>query len=79
MYAKIEIVVEEMKDGSLLVRLNGQNIGELGEVKPLRDIAEVNDLVNVREKLRRPSKIVNDLDVELVRRLAMLLAWYYTE
>jgi len=79
MYTKIEIAVDELKDGSLIVRFNDERIGELGEVKPLTEIAEIHDLIMVREKLRRPSKIVNDLDVEIVRRLAMLIAWYVTE
>jgi len=79
MYTKIVIVVDEMKDGSLVVKLNGEKIGELSEVKPAVWITEVHDLVTIREKLKRPSKIVNDLDIEIVRQLAMLIAWYVTE
>ena len=79
MYTKIEIVVDELKDGSLVVKLNGEKVGELGEVKPLALMNEVHDLIMIREKLKRPSKIVNDLDVEIVRQLALLIAWYVTE
>jgi hypothetical protein len=79
MYTKVDVVVEEIKDGSLMVRLNGERIGELGDVKPVTEIAELHELITVREKLRKPSKIVNEMDVEIVRRLALLLAWYITE
>ena len=79
MYTKIEIVVDEMKDGSLVVKLNGEKIGELSEVKPLALMNEVHELISIREKLKRSSKLMNDLDVEIVRQLAMLIAWYVTE
>jgi len=79
MYTKIEIVVDEMKDGSLVVKLNGEKIGELSEVKPLALMNEVHDLISIREKLKRSSKLMNDLDVEIVRQLALLIAWYVTE
>jgi hypothetical protein len=79
MYTKIEIVVDELKDGSLVVKLNGEKVGELGEVKPLAVMNEVHELVTIRERLKRSSKLVNDLDVEIVRQLALLIAWYVTE
>ena len=79
MYTKIEIVVDELKDGSLVVKLNGEKVGELGEVKPLAWMNEVHELVTIRERLKRSSKLVNDLDVEIVRQLALLIAWYVTE
>jgi len=79
MYTKIEIVVDELKDGSLVVKLNGEKVGELGEVKPLSLMNEVHELVTIRERLKRPSKLANDLDVEIVRQLALLIAWYVTE
>ena len=79
MYTKIEIVVDEMKDGSLVVKLNGEKVGELSEVKTLALMNEVHELVTIRERLKRSSKIANDLDVEIVRQLALLIAWYVTE
>jgi hypothetical protein len=79
MRAKIEIEIEEEKDGSLTLKYNGMKIGDLNDVKPIDEINEVHDLIKVREKILNSSKLVNDLNKEIEHRLAKLLAWYYTE
>jgi hypothetical protein len=79
MYAKIEIEIEEEKDGSLTLKYNGIKIGDLNDVKPIDEINEVHDLIKVREKIMSSSKLLNDLNKEIEYRLAKLLAWYYTE
>ena len=79
MRAKIEIEIEEEKDGSLTLKYNGIKIGDLNDVKPIDEINEVHDLIKVREKILNSSKLVNDLNKEIEHRLAKLLAWYYTE
>jgi hypothetical protein len=79
MRAKIEIEIEEEKDGSLMLKYNGMKIGDLNDVKPIDEINEVHDLIKVREKIMSSSKLVNDLNKEIEYRLAKLLAWYYTE
>jgi hypothetical protein len=79
MRAKIEIEIEEEKDGSLTLKYNGMKIGDLNDVKPIDEINEVHDLIKVREKIISSSKLVNDLNKEIEHRLAKLLAWYYTE
>ena len=79
MRAKIEIEIEEEKDGSLTLKYNGMKIGDLNDVKPIDEINEVHDLIKVREKIMSSSKLLNDLNKEIEYRLAKLLAWYYTE
>ena len=79
MYAKIEIEIEEEKDGSLTLKYNGMKIGDLNDVKPIDEINEVHDLIKVRDKIMSSSKLLNDLNKEIEHRLAKLLAWYNTE
>jgi len=79
MYAKIEIEIEEEKDGSLTLKYKGMKIGDLNDVKPIDEINEVHDLIKVREKIMSSSKLLNDLNKEIEHRLAKLLAWYHTE
>ena len=79
MYAKIEIEIEEEKDGSLILKYNGMKIGDLNDVKPIDEIDELHDLIKVREKIMKSVKLPNDIDKEIEHKLAKLLAWYYTE
>jgi len=75
MYAKIEIEINEEKHGSLILKYNGMEIGDLDDVKPIDEIDELRDLIKVREKIMKSA----DIDKEIEQRLAKLLAWYYTE
>jgi hypothetical protein len=79
MYAKIEIEIQEEKDGSLTLKYNGMKIGDLNDVKPIDEINEAHDLIKVREKIMSSSKLPNDINKEIEHRLAKLLAWYYSE
>jgi len=81
------IAIEQEKDGSLTLKYNGINLGDLNDVKPIDEINEVHDLIKVREKIMSSSKLrndlnsklLNDLNEEIEHRLAKLLAWYYIE
>ena len=75
MYAKIEIEIDEEKHGSLILKYNGMEIGDLDDVKPIDEIDELHDLIKVREKIMKSP----DIDKEIEQRLAKLLAWYSTE
>ena len=75
MYAKIEIEIDEEKHGSLILKYNGMEIGDLDDVKPIDEIDELRDLIKVREKIMKSA----DIDREIEQRLAKLLAWYSTE
>ena len=75
MYAKIEIEINEEKHGSLILKYNGMEIGDLDDVKPIDEIDELRDLIKVREKIMKSP----DIDKEIEQRLAKLLAWYSTE
>jgi len=75
MYAKIEIEIDEEKHGSLILKYNGMEIGDLDDVKPIDEIDELRDLIKVREKIMKSP----DIDKEIEQRLAKLLAWYSTE
>ncbi|CAD98969.1 hypothetical protein AFV1_ORF75 [Captovirus AFV1] len=75
MHAKIEIEIEEEKDGSLILKYNGMKIGDLNDVNPADELRLVNELIKVREKEMSTS----DINKEIEHRLAKLLAWYYTE
>ena len=79
MYLKIEIEIEEEKDGSLTLEYNGMKIGDLNDVKPIDEINEVHDLIKVREKIMSSGKLPDNINKEIEHRLAKLLAWYYTE
>jgi len=75
MYAKIEIEIDEEKHGSLILKYNGMEIGDLDDVKPIDEIDKLRDLIKVREKIMKSG----DIDKEIEQRLAKLLAWYSTE
>ena len=83
----VMIEIEQEKDGSLTLKYNGMNLGDLNDVKPIDEINEVHDLIKVREKIMSSSKLrnylnsklLNDLNEEIEHRLAKLLAWYYIE
>ena len=75
MHVKIEIEIEEEKHGSLILKYNGMEIGDLDDVKPIDEIDELRDLIKVREKIMKSP----DIDKEIEQRLAKLLAWYSTE
>ena len=90
MRATIEIRIDELKDGSLVVKYNGTELGDI-DINPIDQMNEVSDLIKIRDKLVSFSqlrnnlncevinKLLNDLNEEIEHRLAKLLAWYYTE
>jgi len=73
------IEVSEEKDGSLTLKYNGKNLGDLNDVKPLEEADVVYDLIKLNEKLKDSYGLRKETRNEIQQRLAKLLAWYYTE
>ena len=73
----VTIEIEEEKHGGLVVKIDGDEIGDLN-IDPLYELNSIKDMMKVRMEIGA-GKIVEDLNSEIVRRLALLLAWYLTE
>jgi len=71
------IEIDEEKHGGLVVKIDGKEMGDLG-IDPVYEINAIKDMMKVRMKIGS-GKIVEDLNSEIVRRLALLLAWYLLE
>jgi len=76
---KIEIEIEQEKDGELILKYNGVNLGELNDLNPIDEINKLSDLIRVREKVTSLIKLRNLLSKEIEYKLVRLLAWYHTE
>jgi len=71
------IEIDEEKHGDLIVKIDGKEIGDLN-IDPLYELNSIKDMMKVRMEIGA-GKIVEDINNEIVRRLALLLAWYLTE
>jgi len=79
MYAKIEIEIIEEKDGSLLFKLNGKELGNIDHVDPLSEIEVIQLMAELIGKIKQQDELHKDLLNDIQARLAKLLAWYYVE
>ncbi len=81
---KIEIEVEEFKDGSYIVKLSDLDLGEVDNINPKRELDRLNYFVQAKEVLDkidfiqdiRP-KMEKEFNSEIRQILAKLLAYYY--
>jgi len=76
---RIEIDVKQEKHGELIVKLNGLSIGELSDLDPMDEINKLSDVVKAREIAKDLPELRKILDEAIVHRLAILIAWFYTE
>jgi len=76
-HISVTIEIEEEKHGGLVVKIDGKEIGDLN-IDPLYELNSIKDMMKVRMEIGA-GKIVEDVNNEIVRRLALLLAWYLTE
>ena len=76
---KIEIDIEQQKDGGLALKYNGINLGELNNLNPIDEINKVSALIKFREKIVGDTELQNLFDKAIEYSLVKLLAWYYTE
>jgi len=76
-HVKAVIEIDEEKHGGLVVKIDGKEIGDLS-IDPLYELNSIKELMKVRMNMGS-GKIVEDLNSEIVRRLALILAWYLTE
>jgi len=76
-HVKAVIEIDEEKHGGLMVKIDGNEIGDLS-IDPLYELNSIKDMMKVRMEIGA-GKIIEDLNSEIVRRLALLLAWYLTE
>ena len=79
MRLRIEIDVKQEKHGELIVKLNGLSIGELSDLDPMDEINKLSDVVKAREIAKDLPELRKILDEAIIHRLAILMAWYYTE
>ena len=75
-HISVTIEIDEEKHGGLVVKMDGNEIGDLN-IDPLYELNSIKDMMRVR--MHSAGKIVEDLNNEIIRRLALLLAWYLTE
>jgi len=76
---KIEIEIEQHKDGSLTLKYNGTTLGDVSDVKPIDEINKVSALIKFREKIVNDAELSNLFDKAIEYSLVKLLAWYCTE
>ena len=76
---KIEIDIEQQKDGGIALKYNGANLGELNNLNPIDEINKVSVLIKFREKIMNDTELQNLLDKAIEYSLVKLLAWYCTE
>ena len=76
---KIEIDIEQQKDGGLTLKYNGVNLGELNNLNPIEEINKVSTIIKFREKIVGDTEFQNLLDKAIEHSLVKLLAWYCTE
>ncbi len=76
---RIEIDIKQEKDGGLILKLNGLSIGEINNLDPIEEFNKLSDMIKAREIAKDLPELRKILDEAIVHRLAMLLAWYYTE
>lgn len=76
---RIEIDVKQEKHGELIVKLNGLSIGELSDLDPMDEINKLSDVVKAREIAKDLPELRKILDESIIHRLAILMAWFYTE
>jgi len=79
MHAKIEIEIIEEKDGSLMLKLNGKEIGNIDHVNPFNEIETIQLMAELIDKIKEHDELHKELLSDIQQRLAKLLAWYYTE
>jgi hypothetical protein len=83
---KIEIEVEEQKDGSFEAKLLDVNLGDIGSINPEDELDKVSYIIQVLRLLEkidflqeyRP-KIEKELKNSIRQTLAKLLAYYYVD
>jgi len=76
---RIEIDIKQEKHGELIVKLNGLSIGELSDLDPMDEINKLSDVVKAREIAKDLPELRKILDEAIIHRLAILIAWFYTE
>lgn len=86
MRLKIEINVEEMKDGAFLTKLGDKVLGDAGDVDPIKEINRLYDLITVKEYIGKldfigdkAPEIRKEFNNAIREKLALLLAYYYIE
>ena len=79
MYTKIEIEIAEEKHGSLTLKLNGKEIGNIDHVNPFNEIETIQLMAELIDKIKGQDELRKELLNDIQQRLAKLLAWYYTE
>ena len=76
---RIEIDIKQEKHGELILKLNELSIGELNDLDPIEEFNKLSDIIKAREIAKDLPELRKILDEAIVHRLAMLLAWYYTQ
>ncbi len=86
MRLKIEVNVEEMKDGVFLAKLGDKVLGDAGSLDPIKEINRLYDLITVKEYIGKldflgdkAPEIKKDFNNTIREKLALLLAYYYIE
>jgi hypothetical protein len=86
MRLKIEIEINELKDGEFLAKLGDKVLGDAGSIDPVKEVNRVYDLITVKEYIGKldflgdkAPELRKEFNNAIREKLALLLAYYYIE
>jgi hypothetical protein len=86
MKAKIEIEIEELKDGSYIAKLSDLNLGEIDNLNPKDELDRLYNFIQAKEVLGKidfiqdlKPKMDKEFNSQIRQILAKLLAYYYID
>jgi aspartokinase-like uncharacterized kinase len=86
MKAKIEIEIEELKDGSYIAKLSDLNLGEIDNINVKDELDRLYNFIEAKELLGKidfiqdiKPKMDKEFNSQIRQILAKLLAYYYIE
>ena len=86
MKVKIQLEIDELKDGSYIAKINQMNLGEVSDINVEEKLNTLHSLVSAQKYLEQSENLadmkekLNEMLNESIRNiLAQLLAYYYID